>query len=217
MIKEGYLRETVLSTLEYLLDVFNTAIFPLKVIVPQPIVRRIPGLTSTEDIRLRAVLRHVDGYLLDIGCKNNKLVGLYKSMGGRGVGVDVYQWKGVDILVERSDRLPFENNTFDTVSLVACLNHIPYRPQVLKEVHRVIKPGGRLLVTNPPPLLSAFWHKWAFWDEDAHERGMKEGEVYGLTMQELSELFSNSSFTILKIERFMWKMNRLYICAPSDK
>lgn len=211
------IKRNKMSTLQYLTDVFNTAIFPLKVIIPQPMIERMPPLTTTEDVRLRTVLKHVHGHLLDIGCKNNKLVELHKSRGGKGVGVDVYPWEGVDMLVERSDQLPFEDDSFDTVSLVACINHIPYRFQVLKEVYRVIKPDGKLLVADPPPFLSALWHKWAYWAEDTHERGMKEGEVYGLAMQELVQLFASTNFKISKIERFMWKINRLFICSPNKK
>lgn len=201
-----------------LLDTINTAILPLKLIIPQPIIRKIPCLLSNEDLRFRAVLKYINGYLLDVGCGHNRLVRqLYKESRNRGIGVDVYPWEEVDTLVERSDQLPFEDNTFDSVTLVGVINHIPYRADTLKEINRVIKPNGILLVTIPTPVVSAIWHKWAWWDFDQNERGMGEGEVWGFTKQEMAELFSNAGFTLVKLEKFMWRMNRLYIGSPNNK
>jgi 2-polyprenyl-3-methyl-5-hydroxy-6-metoxy-1,4-benzoquinol methylase len=44
--------------------------------------------------------------------------------------------------------LPFEDGTFDTVTSMLALMHIPLadRPQVFAEVARVLKPGGRMLL-----------------------------------------------------------------------
>lgn len=47
--------------------------------------------------RIRTVIPHIKGRLLDIGCGTNQLVKTYK---GEGVGVDVYQWGYVDLIVE---------------------------------------------------------------------------------------------------------------------
>lgn len=46
-------------------------------------------------------------------------------------------------------RLPFENSSFDSVICIDAVNHLPNRSQVLGEWHRVLKPGGRILFTDP--------------------------------------------------------------------
>ena len=74
--------------------------------------------------RIQAVRSHVSGRLLDIGCGTNSLVRCYQ---GEGVGVDVHQWGDVDLLVEDSAELPFGDAQFDTVTIIAALNHIPNR------------------------------------------------------------------------------------------
>ncbi|WP_152971222.1 class I SAM-dependent methyltransferase, partial [Rhizobium ecuadorense] len=56
-------------------------------------------------------------------------------------------WGGDCIIVENCRQLPFEDRSFDTVCFVACLNHIPERKQALAESWRILKPGGRLIVT----------------------------------------------------------------------
>ncbi|MBT8401947.1 MAG: class I SAM-dependent methyltransferase [Rhodothermia bacterium] len=46
-------------------------------------------------------------------------------------------------------RLPFADTTFDAVMCIDAINHLPDRERVLTEWHRVLKPGGRLLFTDP--------------------------------------------------------------------
>jgi len=72
--------------------------------------------------RVRMVLPHIRGRLLDIGCGTNLLVRPYD---GEGIGVDVYQWGDVDLVVEDSAKLPFESGEFDTVTIISAINHIP--------------------------------------------------------------------------------------------
>jgi ubiquinone/menaquinone biosynthesis C-methylase UbiE len=47
--------------------------------------------------------------------------------------------------------LPFPTATFDAAFLVATLGEIPDRDQALRELHRVLKPGGRLVVGEGQP------------------------------------------------------------------
>ncbi len=199
-----------------LLRIINSVLLPLKLIVPQPIIARIPGLTTNEDIRLEQVSRHIRGRLLDIGCGANRLVREYRAQGHDGIGVDVYPWPGVDQVVEDSARLPFDDASFDTVTLVACINHIPNRGEVLKEARRVLKPEGRLILTNLTPVLSRLWHWYAFWDKDQHERGMQAGEVWGLEGLELRQLLRAAGFSVDRFERFSLWLNQLYVCVRAD-
>ena len=64
--------------------------------------------------RIRAVMPSIRGRLLDLGCGTNQLVGAYP---GDGVGVDVHQWGGVDCVVDDSSDLPFDDGSFDTVTI----------------------------------------------------------------------------------------------------
>ncbi|MCA9244015.1 MAG: methyltransferase domain-containing protein [Phycisphaerales bacterium] len=162
--------------------------------------------------RLKTVLPHVRGKLLDIGCGTNELVGSYE---GEGVGVDVYPWENVDLVVENTAELPFKDASFDTVAIIAALNHIPNRDDVLREAHRVLRPNGRLLVTMIPPTISRIWHTLRKpWDADQSERGMIEGEVYGITPARMRELLKVAGFRVSHEVRFMLGLNRLTVAEP---
>jgi SAM-dependent methyltransferase len=158
--------------------------------------------------RMLAVLPHVRGRLLDVGCGFNRLVRHYTN----GVGVDVHPWPGADLIVSDTAALQWEPASFDTVTIIAALNHIPNRLAVLKECRRVLRPDGRVVVTMLTPRTSRIWH-WlrAPWDVDQRERGMRAGEVYGFTSAQLVELFKDAGFTLLSRQPFMLGLNRVYV------
>lgn len=52
-------------------------------------------------------------------------------------------------------RLPFPDSSFDAVTCIDAINHMPDRPRLFEEWRRVLKPGGRLLFTNPTVLTGA--------------------------------------------------------------
>jgi SAM-dependent methyltransferase len=47
------------------------------------------------------------------------------------------------------ERLPFDDGSFDAISCIDAINHLPDRPRVVAECARLLRPGGRLLFTNP--------------------------------------------------------------------
>ena len=118
-------------------------------------------------------------------------------------------------MVEDTSKLDFPDKTFDCISFVSCLNHIPNREEVLKESNRILSDDGIVIATMLSPLLSLVWHKYAFWDEDQHERGMEEGEVFGFTDEEFRDLFKTAGFRIAARRKFSLGLNNLYIAKKS--
>jgi ubiquinone/menaquinone biosynthesis C-methylase UbiE len=48
-----------------------------------------------------------------------------------------------------AEDMTFEDNSFDCVSLCETLEHVYDAQETLKQIHRVLKPGGRLVLTVP--------------------------------------------------------------------
>ena len=170
--------------------------------------------------RFAAVLPHLRGRVLDLGCGTNDLLRRYHAASTdpaavESVGVDVYDWPGADLLVEDSSDLPYADASFDTVSVVAALNHIPNRREVLAEARRLLRPDGRLVLTMLPPTISRAWHAVRRpWDADQTERGMRPGEVYGLRRRQIESLLRDAGFEPAWRGRFMLGLNLLMVAQP---
>jgi SAM-dependent methyltransferase len=54
----------------------------------------------------------------------------------------------VAALADASGRLPYDDGTFDAAYLSSVLGEIPDREETLRELHRVLKLGGRLIVAE---------------------------------------------------------------------
>ncbi|HWC78941.1 MAG TPA: class I SAM-dependent methyltransferase [Pseudonocardiaceae bacterium] len=63
----------------------------------------------------------------------------------------------VDGRVADAERIPYEDNTFDLVVGHAMLHHIPDVQKTLREVLRVLKPGGRFVFAGEPTKVGDFY------------------------------------------------------------
>lgn len=52
-------------------------------------------------------------------------------------------------MLNAAEPLPFPADLFDAVMCIDAINHLPDRPRVLADWSRVLKPGGRMLFTDP--------------------------------------------------------------------
>ena len=88
-----------------------------------------------------------------------------RTTGCRVTGIDLHQ-AGVDaanaaagaagqtdrvrfLRADARERLPFDEATFDAAMCIDSINHLYERRNLLDEWYRVVRPGGRILFTNP--------------------------------------------------------------------
>jgi SAM-dependent methyltransferase len=201
---------------------FDTITFPFRAVAIFD--RNRFGLTSLQSERFEYVSREVKGHCLDVGCgPHNRFV--KEFLNGNGRGIDVYKYPGLsDIdIVKDPARLPFSSESFDTVTLIACINHIPesIRRAELAEISRVTKPGGKIIVTMGNPICEILVHKViSVYDRlfgTSHDvdgqRTMKEDESYYLRDSEIKSLLSDCGFRIIKKKRFWTQLglNHLFV------
>ena len=80
--------------------------------------------------------------------------------------------------VEQGDvcRMPFEDASFDVVLATDIIEHVDDDLKALREIHRVLTPGGTALITVP-----AFQSLWGLQDEVAqHKRRYRKGPLVAL-------------------------------------
>lgn len=103
--------------------------------------------------RIRPYVRNGSS-LLDVGCGKGELLSNLADLLQQGVGIDqriVHHTSGNIRLQSYTidATLPFPEGSFDAVTLLAVLEHLEKPEAVLREVWRILRPGGRALITVP--------------------------------------------------------------------
>jgi SAM-dependent methyltransferase len=75
--------------------------------------------------------------------------------------------------------LPFANEQFDSVVTFQVIEHIENDLLFLQEIHRVLKPGGVVLLTTPNRKLSLSRNPWHVREYEAHELLALAQRVFG--------------------------------------
>jgi SAM-dependent methyltransferase len=92
--------------------------------------------------------------------------------------------EGVEQVTGDADALPFDDESFDIVTCVHSLHHLPHPETALGEMARVLAPGGRLVVqdylADPDPEQAAAWDEIERLRDPGHGRLLRRGEVAGL-------------------------------------
>ncbi len=124
-------------------------------------------LTTDEQDRFIAWLDLSPGKaLLDVACgAGGPALRIAGKSGCSVVGIDVHEeaistacslaaQRGLSRLAafrvaDAAQQLPFPDGGFDAVTCIDAINHLPDRPTVIREWTRLLRPGGRLLFTDP--------------------------------------------------------------------
>ncbi|WP_158946212.1 class I SAM-dependent methyltransferase [Pseudodesulfovibrio cashew] len=106
--------------------------------------------TAIRDLNrdLADVLPTLEGRVLDAGCGLQPYRFLLPSVTDY-VGMDVVPGPFVDYLVKTGERFPFLDESLDAVLCTQVLEHVEDEVFFLDEIARVLKPGGRLVISIP--------------------------------------------------------------------
>ncbi|MBR4528969.1 MAG: class I SAM-dependent methyltransferase [Lachnospiraceae bacterium] len=138
--------------------------------------------------------------ILDFGCGDGSLVTTLRGMGYDAYGVDIIDCPALDAehyarIGFDPYRFPYADDTFDFVHSSSVFEHVQNTEECLKEIHRVLKPGGATVHSLPSryrlleahmfvPLggliQSPFWlWLWAFLGvKNGFQKGLSGREVY---------------------------------------
>lgn len=102
---------------------------------------------------------YVKGDLLELGCGEGRGVELlapladsYLALDKIGEVIDSLKAKYPDVAFQQAVFPPFDgiaDNSFDTIVSFQVIEHVKQDGEFLKEIHRVLRPGGRAILTTP--------------------------------------------------------------------
>ncbi len=155
------------------------------------------------------------GRMLDLGCgtgrffvkkRNLKIYAVDFSEKMLDYAENKVVKEEIPIVLFKSDisKLPFENDFFDSAIFIAslhCLETARKRKQTLKELHRVLKPGAKAMITtwskNNQRLKNKQKEDYIPWTIDS-KRVFRFNYIYD--KDELNDLLGDIGFNVLKIE-----------------
>lgn len=100
---------------------------------------------------------HNKGTLLEIGCGSGAFLARMRELGWDVVGVEpdadavtvARRSFGLNIYHGALQNIDFHDNNFDAIIMHHVIEHLSDPIDTLQECHRVLKPGGRLIIVTP--------------------------------------------------------------------
>ena len=114
--------------------------------------------TNVSD-EFKAFALRASGRILDFGCGNGDVVVALRREGRDATGIELDDVRIRNALKPEAAAhvslygggipLPFDSGTFDWIVSTEVVEHVPDIARYISEFHRMLRPGGRVLVTTP--------------------------------------------------------------------
>jgi len=154
------------------------------------------------------------GNLLDIGAGTGDFLLVAKDNGWKSVGIEPSEKarnsaksKGVELKSNLSD---FEDNSFDVITMWHVLEHVPNLEEQIKELKRLLKPNGSIIIAVPNfKSYDANHYKefWAAYDAPRH--------LWHFSKMAIKKLFQKENLELVKI--YPMKFDSFYVSLLSEK
>ncbi len=166
-----------------------------------------------------AAMPYIEGDLLEVGCGEGRGVELLSPLSTRYVALD----KITDVIEKLSASYknvtfrqaivpPFdgiEDNSFDVVVSFQVIEHIKDDAFFLKEMHRVLKPGGKALISTPNIKKTLTRNPWHIREYTADQLTKLAKEIFSSVEskgiagnKKVMEYYEKNKASVKKITRF---------------
>ena len=174
----------------------------------------IKSIALKNKLNLVNSLQPAKGSILDIGAGTGDFLSVVKENGWNTIGVEpsdkakaIAKNKGV-VFVEQTSEL--ENNSFDIITMWHVLEHVPNLDNQLKELKRLLKPNGNLIIAVPN--FKSFDAKhygifWAAYDVPIH--------FWHFSKTAIKRLFAKEDMELVQV--LPMKFDSFYVSLLSEK
>jgi ubiquinone/menaquinone biosynthesis C-methylase UbiE len=151
--------------------------------------------------RCRKVIKHIpkDSVICDIGCGEKAffLKAVSRSI-KKGIGLDEKAAAYADSKLEikkcrLSAAVPLEDESCDVVTMMAVLEHLSKPQEILNECSRILKKGGKLILTVPAPSAKKILEFLAFKLKVIDENEIKDHKNY-FKAEDIKKMLSVAGF-----------------------
>jgi ubiquinone/menaquinone biosynthesis C-methylase UbiE len=136
------------------------------------------------------------GIVLDIGSGGVQ----YNTKNCTHITLDIV--RGKPTTWGNAESLPFKADTFDFLISTELIEHVMYPRKFLNEVHRVLKPGGKMLLSTPNVATLANRFALFFFGRFPPDRSLHDGKAFGhihfWDKKYLLEVLNSNGFSVAK-------------------
>ena len=174
----------------------------------------IKSIALKNKLSLVNSLQPSQGSILDIGAGTGDFLSVVKENGWITIGVEpsdkakaIAKNKGVAFVDQTSE---LENNSFDIITMWHVLEHVPNLDNQLKELKRLLKPNGNLIIAVPN--FKSFDAKhygnfWAAYDVPIH--------FWHFSKTAIKRLFAKEDMELVQV--LPMKFDSFYVSLLSEK
>jgi ubiquinone/menaquinone biosynthesis C-methylase UbiE len=173
-------------------------------------------------MRIRRVLpyiqNHRDCRLLDIGCGwEARFLRSVEPYIAFGVGIDfkaprLNEGKIRTDSMRLAETLPYDDESFDIVTMLAVLEHLEQPGKMLRDIHRVLHPDGRLILTVPSKIAKPVLEILSFRLGLINRDEISDHKMY-YDRNSLVALFGSTGFTMMVHRYFQLGMNNICVAG----
>jgi len=172
--------------------------------IPNAVLLKITNMLEQLFFK-RSIILVKGGNILDVGCGYGDFLLKMKKMGMHVYGIEpgnydvnFSQKHGLDIKKGTLSEIKWQDDFFDVVTLNHSFEHIPNSRETVKELYRIVKSGGYIIVAVPNVdslMRKIFCTSWLHWDVPRH--------LYHYFPNILKKLFIDEGFISLR-ERHLY-------------
>ncbi|WP_413999753.1 class I SAM-dependent methyltransferase [Flavobacterium sp. W1B] len=174
----------------------------------------VKGIALKNKLNLINAQQPAKGRILDIGAGTGDFLSVAKQNGWETIGVEpsakakkIAKNKGISFVEETSE---LESNSFDVITMWHVLEHVPNLDNQIKELKRLLKPKGTLIIAVPnfksfdAKYYGAFW---AAYDVPIH--------FWHFSKKTIKILFEKEAIELEKV--LPMKFDSFYVSLLSEK